>query len=88
MVCDNECGVQADLWSLGVILFELYKGEPPFFTNSIYNLIQQILRDEVSYPPDMSPNLKSFLQVCRIQQALAASCLETKTLLQNPNQTV
>ncbi len=25
-----------DLWSLGVILFELYVGQPPFYTNSIY----------------------------------------------------
>lgn len=27
---------QVDLWSLGVILFELYVGQPPFYTNSIY----------------------------------------------------
>ena len=28
-----------DLWSLGVILFELYVGQPPFYTNSIYRSV-------------------------------------------------
>ncbi|XP_015490253.1 serine/threonine-protein kinase 36 isoform X2 [Parus major] len=52
----------ADLWSVGCILYELFVGTPPFYTNSIFHLVSLIIQDPVKWPMTMSPVFKSFLQ--------------------------
>lgn len=62
LVKEQPYGNAADLWSLGVIQYELFVGQPPFFTNNLMSLIKLIIKDPVKYPDNMSDKFKDFLK--------------------------
>eukprot|EP00667_Euglena_gracilis_P016956 EG_transcript_17824 len=54
-------GVQADMWSTGVILFALATGTLPFDDDSVHNLFEKIKAASYSYPRPLDATLKSVI---------------------------
>ncbi|GAA49241.1 serine/threonine protein kinase, partial [Clonorchis sinensis] len=83
----------ADLWfgifflkwifrALGCILYELFVGTPPFYTNSIFQLVKLITKTSIHWPPDMSHEFRDFLS--RLLQKDVRKRLQWPDLLDHP----
>ncbi|CRL00786.1 CLUMA_CG014040, isoform A [Clunio marinus] len=55
-------GHQADLWSLGIIIYEMLTGETPFQAKNIMQLICLIQGSRINWPTFLSTSCISFLQ--------------------------
>ncbi|KDQ52889.1 hypothetical protein JAAARDRAFT_445836 [Jaapia argillacea MUCL 33604] len=50
-----------DWWTLGVLLYEMMTGLPPFYDENVNIMYQRILQDPLNFPPDISPEAKSVM---------------------------
>jgi serum/glucocorticoid-regulated kinase 2 len=50
-----------DWWTLGVLLYEMMTGLPPFYDENTNEMYRKILQDDLRFPQDMSESAKSLL---------------------------
>lgn len=50
-----------DWWTLGVLLYEMMIGLPPFYDENVNVMYQRILSDPLVFPPDVSSEAKSVM---------------------------
>ncbi|GAA5872882.1 hypothetical protein JCM16303_006864 [Sporobolomyces ruberrimus] len=55
-------GAAADWWALGILLFELLAGYPPFFADHPLEIYEKILAGKFSVPPHIDPVAKDLIR--------------------------
>ncbi|XP_072929586.1 protein kinase C isoform X2 [Epargyreus clarus] len=59
---EQEYGASVDWWALGVLLYEMLAGQPPFEADNEDDLFESILHDDVLYPVWLSKDAVSILK--------------------------
>lgn len=75
-------GKATDIWSMGVVLYFIRFGFMPFNADSISELCDQILHQELRFPDDASPELQSLLS--RILEKDPSKRLTMKQVREDP----
>lgn len=60
-----EYGPSVDWWALGVLMYEMMAGQPPFEADNEDDLFESILHDDVLYPVWLSKEAVSILKGVR-----------------------
>jgi len=67
-----EYDASVDWWALGVLMYEMMAGQPPFEAENEDDLFESILNDDVLYPVWLSKEAVSALKGVRVTQPLLA----------------
>ncbi len=54
-------GKAVDWWAVGVLIYEMLAGYPPFYDDDTMNTYRKILRCSMQFPADMSPTARDLI---------------------------
>jgi serine/threonine protein kinase len=62
VILNTGHGRAADWYTLGIFLYELMVGRPPFMAEDTYDVFKMTLRDPIKFPKDFNSNAKSLIK--------------------------
>jgi len=76
---EMEYGISVDWWALGVLMYEMMAGQPPFEAENEDDLFEAILHDDVLYPVWLSREAVSILKAFMTKNPLRRlGCVESQ----------
>jgi aurora kinase A len=60
----------ADIWSIGILLYEFLVGKPPFETNSYNSTYEKIIRCDFTFPSFVSEGAQDLIRKVYIHKSL------------------
>ena len=55
-------GLEADVWSLGCMLYTMLVGQPPFDTDAVRSTLNRVIQAEYDLPSDLSLEAQDLIQ--------------------------
>ena len=55
-------GLEADVWSLGCMLYTMLVGQPPFDTDAVKSTLDRVIKAKYDLPPHLSPEAQDLIQ--------------------------
>lgn len=53
-----------DVWSMGVLLYEMFHGHSPFGSKCVFKIYKNIVQEDISFKKDIDPKAKHLIQLC------------------------
>lgn len=62
VIMNTGHGRAADWYTLGILMYELATGKPPFMHNDTFELLRMVLKETIPYPSGFHSDLKSLIR--------------------------